>query len=138
MESVDERHRHRYEVNPKFVSALEEKGMVFVGHDVNNERMEIMELPGMFQTRAALHVLSMITCADHPYFVGVQYHPEFLTRPLKPSPPFLGSNHLIVRCKRKALCPESSLWLSNPLCSCDRPHRLHPGRRGQVGQILEG
>ncbi|XP_077977884.1 CTP synthase 1-like [Glandiceps talaboti] len=71
-EFVEERHRHRYEVNPKKVSSFEEKGMKFVGHDVEGERMEIMELD------------------DHPYFVGVQYHPEYISRPMKPSPPYLG------------------------------------------------
>lgn len=71
-ESVDERHRHRYEVNPKYVPELEKHGMSFVGTDVDKYRMEIMEL------------------ADHPYFVATQYHPEYLSRPLKPSPPFLG------------------------------------------------
>lgn len=71
-EHIEERHRHRYEVNPAYVKRLEEFGMKFVGHDVDGERMEIMELQ------------------DHPYFVGVQFHPEFLTRPYKPSPPYLG------------------------------------------------
>ncbi|KAJ1780168.1 CTP synthase 1, partial [Coemansia sp. RSA 2167] len=70
---VHERHRHRYEVNPEIVSELEAKGMQFVGRDAETgERMEILELD------------------NHPYFVGVQYHPEYLTRPLNPSPPFLG------------------------------------------------
>lgn len=71
-ESVDERHRHRYEVNPKYVAELEAKGLKFVGHDKEKERMEIMELE------------------NHPYYVATQYHPEYLSRPLKPSPPFMG------------------------------------------------
>lgn len=71
-ESVEERHRHRYEVNKEYVPALEEKGLKFVGHDDKNERMEIIELEG------------------HSYYVATQYHPEYLSRPLKPSPPFLG------------------------------------------------
>ncbi|KAH9504718.1 CTP synthase 1 [Bulinus truncatus] len=70
--SVEERHRHRYEVNPKIVENLEEKGMKFVGHSEDDERMEIMELEG------------------HPYYIGVQYHPEYISRPLKPSAPYLG------------------------------------------------
>ncbi|KAF9108673.1 CTP synthase ura7 [Mortierella sp. AM989] len=70
--TVLERHRHRYEVNPKLISKFEAKGLRFVGKDETGQRMEIVEL------------------ADHPYFVGVQYHPELLTRPLKPSPPFMG------------------------------------------------
>lgn len=71
-EHVEERHRHRYEINPSIVKEFETKGMKFVGQDVDGQRMEIMEL------------------SDHPYFVGVQYHPEYLTRPMKPSPPYLG------------------------------------------------
>ncbi|CAG2250434.1 CTPS [Mytilus edulis] len=69
---VEERHRHRYEVNPTIVSQLEGEGMKFVGRSEDGERMEIMELQG------------------HPYYVGVQYHPEYLSRPMKPSAPYLG------------------------------------------------
>lgn len=72
MESVDERHRHRYEVNPALIEQLEAAGMTFVGKDETGQRCEILELP------------------DHPYFVAVQYHPEFKSRPGRPSPPFLG------------------------------------------------
>uniref|UniRef100_A0A8C4NFI7 CTP synthase n=1 Tax=Eptatretus burgeri TaxID=7764 RepID=A0A8C4NFI7_EPTBU len=71
-ESIEERHRHRYEVNVDVVSHLEKKGFQFVGHDVEGKRMEIVELE------------------DHPYFVGVQFHPEFTSRPMHPSPPYLG------------------------------------------------
>ncbi|XP_040574016.1 CTP synthase 1 [Lepeophtheirus salmonis] len=69
---IEERHRHRYEINPEYVQQFEEKGMVFVGQDTEATRMEIMELK------------------DHPFYVAVQYHPEYLSRPLKPSPPFFG------------------------------------------------
>lgn len=69
---VEERHRHRYEVNPKFIQKFEDAGMKFVGRSTDGERMEIMELEG------------------HQYFVGVQYHPEYISRPMKPSPPYLG------------------------------------------------
>jgi len=69
---VDERHRHRYEVNPELIEEIEGSGLVFVGKDETGERCEIMELEG------------------HPYFVGTQYHPEFKSRPDRPSPPFLG------------------------------------------------
>jgi CTP synthase len=71
---VHERHRHRYEVNPKMVTTLEAKGMVFSGIDDAKERMEVMELPASI----------------HPFFLGLQAHPEFKSRPLKPSPPFRG------------------------------------------------
>jgi CTP synthase len=72
LESVDERHRHRYEVNPELIGQLESAGLTFVGKDDTGERCEILELP------------------NHPYFVAVQYHPEFKSRPGRPSPPFLG------------------------------------------------
>ena len=69
---VDERHRHRYEVNPELIEQIEEAGLKYVGKDETGQRCEIMELDG------------------HPYFVGTQYHPEFKSRPGRPSPPFLG------------------------------------------------
>ncbi|XP_053693745.1 CTP synthase-like [Sabethes cyaneus] len=72
VDQIEERHRHRYEINPQYVAQLEEKGMQFVGHDSEKTRMEIIELK------------------DHPYYVATQFHPEYLSRPLKPSPPFLG------------------------------------------------
>ncbi len=71
-EEVVERHRHRYEVNNEFVSALEEQGIVFSGTSPDSKLMEIMELP----------------VAKHPFFVGVQFHPELQARPLDPHPLF--------------------------------------------------
>ncbi|KAL6561826.1 hypothetical protein OROGR_002833 [Orobanche gracilis] len=70
--SIDERHRHRYEVNPDMVQQLEHAGLSFTGKDETGCRMEIVEL------------------SSHPYFVGVQFHPEFKSRPGKPSALFLG------------------------------------------------
>jgi hypothetical protein len=72
--AVYERHRHRYEVNPKYVSSFENAGLVFSGIDDHKERMEMIELPS----------------STHPFFLGLQAHPEFKSRPLKPSPPFHG------------------------------------------------
>nr|CAG4636935.1 EOG090X04HX [Ceriodaphnia reticulata]SVE72876.1 EOG090X04HX [Ceriodaphnia reticulata] len=72
--AIDERHRHRYEVNPQLVDKIEAAGLHFVGRDESETRMEIMELP----------------VSAHPYFVATQYHPEYISRPLKPSPPYLG------------------------------------------------
>ena len=69
---VDERHRHRYEVNPELISKIENAGLIYVGKDETGQRCEIMELE------------------NHPYYVGTQYHPEFKSRPGRPSPPFLG------------------------------------------------
>ncbi|KXG33014.1 hypothetical protein SORBI_3003G241000 [Sorghum bicolor] len=70
--SVDERHRHRYEVNPDMVPDFERAGLQFVGKDESGKRMGIIELP------------------SHKFFIGAQFHPEFKSRPGKPSPLFLG------------------------------------------------
>ena len=69
---VYERHRHRYEVNPDYVEILEKNGMVFSGRSPDGKLMEFLELP------------------DHRFFVATQAHPEFKSRPMKPSPLFDG------------------------------------------------
>ena len=69
---VFERHRHRYEVNPEYVKRMESCGLVFSGKSPDGVLMEFMEIN------------------DHPYFVATQAHPEFKSRPLKPSPLFDG------------------------------------------------
>jgi len=69
---VYERHRHRYEVNAACVPALEAEGMLFTGQDDRGQRMEMCEIKG------------------HPFFFACQYHPEYKSRPARPSPPFLG------------------------------------------------
>ena len=69
---VYERHRHRYEVNPEYVKQLEKCGLAFSGRSPDGVLMEFMEL------------------TKHPYFVATQAHPEFKSRPLKPSPLFDG------------------------------------------------
>ena len=71
-ELVSERHRHRYEVNPQYISILENKGFVFSGRSLDRRLMEFGELP------------------EHKFFVGTQAHPEFKSRPLKPHPLFKG------------------------------------------------
>lgn len=69
---ISERHRHRYEVNPEYVQKLTDKGVHFSGTSPDGTLMEIMELPKEV----------------HPFFVGVQFHPEFHARPLSPHPLF--------------------------------------------------
>ncbi|KZT35312.1 CTP synthase [Sistotremastrum suecicum HHB10207 ss-3] len=71
-EKIWERHRHRYEINPEYVEQIEKSGLSFVGKNEEGNRMQVMELK------------------DHVFFVGLQAHPELCTRPLNPSPPFLG------------------------------------------------
>jgi CTP synthase len=68
------RFRHRYEVDPRYVAALEEHGMVFSGRHPTQPIMQILELPRDV----------------HPYFIGTQAHPELTSRPLHPSPMFMG------------------------------------------------
>lgn len=67
---ISERHRHRYEFNNAYRAKLEKAGLVISGMSPDGKLVEIVELK------------------DHPWFVGVQFHPEFLSRPLKPHPLF--------------------------------------------------
>jgi len=69
---ISERHRHRYEVNPQYIEKLEKKGLVFSGFSPDKRLMEIIELPKK----------------NHPFFIGVQFHPEFKSRLLAPHPLF--------------------------------------------------
>ena len=76
---IKERHRHRYEVNPKYIDRLEKAGLRFSGRSPDGTLMEIVELPRT-GTAGAKHT--------HPFFLGTQFHPEFLARPLMPHPLF--------------------------------------------------
>ena len=67
---IKERHRHRYEVNIAYKDKFEKKGMIFSGLSPDNKLPEIVELK------------------NHPWFIGVQFHPEFKSRPLSPHPLF--------------------------------------------------
>jgi CTP synthase len=69
---IVERHRHRYEVNPVYIPDLEKAGFVFSGKSPDGTLMEIGELPA----------------EKHPFFLGTQFHPELLARPLAPHPLF--------------------------------------------------
>jgi len=68
--SINERHRHRYEVNNNLKDQFEKKGLIFSGMSPDNKLPEIIELK------------------NHPWFIGVQFHPEFKSRPLSPHPLF--------------------------------------------------
>ncbi len=69
-EKIFERHRHRYEFNNDFKDILTEKGLKIVGHSPDEDLVEVIEI------------------ADHPWFVGCQFHPEFKSKPVKPHPLF--------------------------------------------------
>ncbi|MEP1421498.1 MAG: CTP synthase [Erythrobacter sp.] len=70
--SISERHRHRYEVNSAYIEPLESSGLVFSGMSPDGLLPEIVERP------------------DHPWFVGVQFHPELKSKPFDPHPLFAG------------------------------------------------
>jgi CTP synthase len=69
---ISERHRHRYEVNIHYRDALEGTGLLFSGMSPDDQLPEIVERP------------------DHPWFIGVQFHPELTSRPFAPHPLFAG------------------------------------------------
>lgn len=71
-ETVKERHRHRYEVNPEYIETIEKNGLVFSGVSPDRRLMEFIEIP------------------NHPFFVATQSHPEFTSKTLKPNPLYLG------------------------------------------------
>ncbi len=71
-ETARERFRHRYEVNPEYISILEKHGLVFSGKAPNHPIMQILELP------------------KQKFFMGSQFHPEFTSRPLSPNPMYMG------------------------------------------------
>ena len=74
---IRERHRHRYEMNIKFEKLFLKKGLIISGKSPDGKLPEIIELK------------------NHPWFIGVQFHPELLSRPLKPHPLF---NSFIKQC----------------------------------------
>jgi CTP synthase len=67
---ISERHRHRYEVNNNYIGTLERHGLLFSGMSPDGLLPEILEIP------------------DHPWFIGVQFHPELRSRPFEPHPLF--------------------------------------------------
>jgi CTP synthase len=71
-DSINERHRHRYKVNPEYIDCLRDGGLEFIGKDDKGEHLEILEVKG------------------HPWFIGIQFHAEFRSFVLAPSKPYLG------------------------------------------------
>jgi CTP synthase len=67
-----ERHRHRYEFNHKYIDRFEQNGMMITGYNRQIKAVDVLEL------------------VDHPWYIHVQYHPEYISRPLKPHPLFRG------------------------------------------------
>jgi CTP synthase len=73
---ISERHRHRFEVNPQFRSRIEEAGLLVSGHHVH--------------AQTKLDLVEMVEIPGHPWFLGCQFHPEFLSKPMEPHPLFAG------------------------------------------------
>jgi len=71
-QTISERHRHRYEFNPAYRERLESAGLRITGNSPDGTLAEVVELP------------------NHPWFVAVQFHPEFKSKPLAPHPLFAG------------------------------------------------
>ena len=92
---IRERHRHRYEVNINYKDRLEKAGMLFSGMSPDGALPEIVEIP------------------DHPWFVGVQFHPELKSKPFDPHP-------LFTSLRRRAV--EQAGWCDRS-CTAPRPHR---------------
>ena len=84
-DKISERHRHRWEVNPKYIEILEKSGLIFSGQSPDRKLMEITEL----------------SKAKHPFFLGVQFHPEFQSSPLTAHPLFLEFTRAAINKKRK-------------------------------------
>ncbi|MBN2798760.1 MAG: CTP synthase [Deltaproteobacteria bacterium] len=80
--AVEERHRHRYELNPAFKAALEAGGLRITGSSPDGALAEVVEVE------------------DHPWFLGCQYHPEFKSRPLEPHPLFVSFIRAALECQR--------------------------------------
>ncbi len=70
-DSISERHRHRYEFNPVYAGEMETAGLVASGHNPGTGLVEIVEIPA------------------HPFFIGVQFHPEYKSTPERPHPLFV-------------------------------------------------
>jgi len=99
VDSIDERHRHRYEVNPNYVEQLERAGMVISGMSPDRKLVEMVELP------------------DHPYFLACQFHPEFKSRPLEPHPMFKAfvKAALDHQVRRMASAPGEAVTMPRPV-----------------------
>ncbi len=86
-ETVRERFRHRYEVDPRYTDQLQQHGLIFSGRHPKQPIMQILELPQK----------------QHPFYLGAQYHPEFTGRPMRPAPLFAG----VVAAAIRRACPDA-------------------------------
>lgn len=101
-QSIRERFRHRYEVEPEYIDRLTEAGLIFSGRHPTQPIMQVLELaqPQQVDEDAG------DTRPTHPYFVAAQFHPELTSRPLEPQPMFMGLCAAAIA-RRVALGPRS-------------------------------
>jgi CTP synthase len=102
--SIRQRFRHRYEVDPRYLEALEGAGLVFSGKHPKQPIMQIMELPtpSLDAGGGEIGREPGAPRIKHPYFIGGQFHPELLGRPLHPQPMFMGLVAAAIR-RRQAM-----------------------------------
>ena len=101
-----ERFRHRYEFNPLYKDTFEEGGMVFSGWAPGQPIIQVAELP------------------DHPFFIGVQFHPEFTSRPARPNPLF---HSFVAACIRRQRARHGDADAANPAAEAAGPGSVRAG-----------
>src|SRR6201999_3121992 len=101
---IEERHRHRYEVNNGYRDVLEDAGLVFSGLSPDGRLVEFIELPRDV----------------HPFFVATQAHPEFLSRPTRPHPLFSGLVAAALARSRAGETGTRAAATALPASACDR------------------
>ncbi|MEN0066296.1 MAG: CTP synthase [Myxococcota bacterium] len=99
---IQERHRHRFEVNPAYHDTLQEHGLLISGWSPDRVLAEVAEIPG------------------HPWFLGCQYHPEFKSRPLEPHPLFTSFIKAVAEQRRQTASTQNG----RPATPMGPPHRL--------------
>ena len=104
---IRRRFRHRFEVDPGYIERLEASGLIFSGRHPEQPIMQVLEL----------------SQKDHPFFIGAQFHPELTSRPLRPSPMFMGLVAAAIRHANPELTADriSSRWLMPSNSNSDKP-----------------
>lgn len=121
-----ERFRHRFEVDPAYIETLESHGLIFSGRHPDQPIMQVLELPQPAASPEAEAHLKETNAyyrahGGHPYFIGAQFHPELLSRPIDPAPMFMGLIAAAIQHHSPGTPPEQidPRWLPDP--SNDRP-----------------
>jgi len=118
--TIRERFRHRFEVDPTYIETLESHGLIFSGRHPEQPIMQVLELPQTGASNAEGNPY-FNQHGGHPYFIGAQFHPELLSRPLDPAPMFMGLVAAAVQHANPDLAASqiAARWLPDP--EKDRP-----------------